>query len=679
MVQECKGRRPFPDYVPMFVFPNDVHVMASDERPRSKWHGWTMTGGDGAKLYGMSLITWIPVKVEAASKLEAQMERWRELNMSDEEREMARDLGARLAGQRARLSELLTRLPTVDFDTAERAVLQEEISSVEERISLMADVLKPVRHGISNSIDGLTDGETGYWLPRAYGVLGRDPCLMPFWKEWLRAVTLPMMQGAVLRVPASSPRVGLWQPLEQYVINLLFEAPSPHGSATQVELAIRELRLYARREAANEIPGSRSTDLWPLFRCIDVADIVVLFEYVLSESRIILVSSHTSLLYSVCAAITQLLFPLTWAGVYIPVLPARLLEALEAPCPYICGVQRRAEPLRTPQDDFVLVDLDQGIIEATTPPTSLPRSIRKKLVALLQQAAPHKYRYGVAAGPPAYAADAYPNDAFPSENASVFSARAEPSNLARLANLNSAAFGKEALPNSRSVPLLNVFSSARSRDDKDSDTAAPSPQSYSAPSFADSACYSPALPTQMETTQNLQSTLRDKRFGRADSTFRRTSSVSIVPLVTSRLNNVGEKPSRFGVPSFRRTRTAHAATPSVSSFMPESTTGSQYSPSIYAQSTVASTIMPNMVAQTVTSTETTIWSEGHCLQLEIGSATCSICNERADNGLHKCKGIRNTLKYVTHMLIRKYRLWNVRSCRMCSALSFSSLLRGLSS
>jgi len=638
-----------------------------------------MTGGDGTKLYGMCLITWIPVKVEAATKLEAQMERWRDLNMSDEEREMARDLGERLAGQRARLSELLTRLPTLDFDTAERAVLQEEISSVEERIALMADVLKPVRHGISNRIDGLSDGDTGYWVPRAYGVLGPDPSLMPFWKEWLRAVTLPMAHGAVLRVPASSPRVGIWQPLEQYVINLLFEAPSPHSSATQVELAIRELRLYARREAVNEIPGSRSTDLWPLFRCIDVADIVVLFEYVLSESRIILLSSHTSLLYSVCAAITQLLFPLKWSGVFIPVLPARLLEALEAPCPYICGVQRRAEPLRTPQDDFVLVDLDQGIIEATIPPTSLPRSIRKKLVALLQQAAPHKYRYGVSAGPPAYVEDAYPHDAFPSENPSVFSARADPSNLARLANLNSAAFGKEALPNNRCVPLLNAFSSARSRDDKESDTAAPSPQSYSAPSFADSACYSPALPSHLETSQNLQTTLRDKRFGRTDSTFRRTSSVSIVPLVTSRLSNMGEKPSRFGVPSFRRTRTAHAATPSVSSFMPESTTGSQYSPSIYAQSTAASTIMPNLVAQTVTNTDTTIWREGHCLQLEVGSATCSICNERADNGLHKCKGSSNILRHATHMLTLTYRLWNACSCRLCSALAFSSLPRGLSS
>lgn len=45
MVEECRGRKAFPDYVPMFVFPSDVNVVAADERPKCKYHGWTMTAG----------------------------------------------------------------------------------------------------------------------------------------------------------------------------------------------------------------------------------------------------------------------------------------------------------------------------------------------------------------------------------------------------------------------------------------------------------------------------------------------------------------------------------------------------------------------------------------------------------------------------------------------------------
>jgi len=45
MVEECRGRKPFPDYVPMFTFPSDVTVVAADERPQCRNHGWTMTAG----------------------------------------------------------------------------------------------------------------------------------------------------------------------------------------------------------------------------------------------------------------------------------------------------------------------------------------------------------------------------------------------------------------------------------------------------------------------------------------------------------------------------------------------------------------------------------------------------------------------------------------------------------
>ena len=108
----------------------------------------------------------------------------------------------------------------------------EEISAVEEKIGLMADLLRPVRHGAASKIEGLTDGETGLWVPRAYGILGRDPAMTSFWKEWLRAVAVPMTQ-AVLRVPPSSPRIGLWQPLERYVVNPANDHASYSSVSTQ--------------------------------------------------------------------------------------------------------------------------------------------------------------------------------------------------------------------------------------------------------------------------------------------------------------------------------------------------------------------------------------------------------------------------------------------------------------
>ena len=265
MTDELKQRGNFPDYVPMFAFPNDVHIVSSDQRPRSTWHGFAMTAENGSRLHAICIIVWIPLNNQAAGELEKCCEEWRKDNMTDEERELAASLGERLAIERARLSELLAKLPTVPSGSDARESLEDEISAVEEKIGLMSDLLRPVRLGAASKIEGLTDGETGFWIPRAYGILGREASMTSFWKEWLKAVIVPMMDGGVQRVPPSSPQSGVWQPLERYVMNLCVEAFCPLPSKTQVELAVRELRLFARKEAANELPNSRNVSFFFFF------------------------------------------------------------------------------------------------------------------------------------------------------------------------------------------------------------------------------------------------------------------------------------------------------------------------------------------------------------------------------------------------------------------------------
>ncbi|KAF2467078.1 DENN-domain-containing protein [Lindgomyces ingoldianus] len=645
MVEELKRRNPFPDYVPMFAFPNDVNVVSSDERPKTTWHGFAMTNSDNSKLYGICMIVWLPLNPTAAEGLERQCEEWRRTHMNPEERELASSLGERLALERAKLSRLLAKLPTIASESAERENLEEEISAVEEKIGLMTDLLRPVRHGAASKIEGLTDGETGLWIPRAYGVMGRDASLTSFWKEWLKAVVVPMTNGAILRVPPSSPRIGMWQPLERYVINLCAEALSPITSITQVEIAVRELRLYARKEAVNELPGSRNIDLYALFRCLSIPNIVTLFEFVLQESRIILLSSHTAMLHLASVALVNLLYPFKWAGVFIPILPARLIQTLEAPCPYIVGIERRYEPVDYPEDDFVLVDLDNDAVGTNgNAPVPLPRQQRRKLTSLLQHSAPHHMRYGVPAGPPAYAIESYPHDSFCSENPGVFTHRSHPSTLATYAGLNSTSFGTVVGPPSSRPIIYNAFlhSSAQSRgNDRPSTASTMKTGNYSPPSPKVSPISQvfPPLPStpisRSDSAFALQANLREKRSGHFETSSRRSSSGLIINL------------RQFGferVPTMRRPSQpflGHTANASMSSLSHEFRAPSSYAPSVYAQSTLAaSTIMPGMAMQPVRNTETVRWQEGHCLQWRSfeEKASCSVCEDKSDEGIYRCTG-----------------------------------------
>ncbi|CAL3967569.1 unnamed protein product [Diplocarpon coronariae] len=636
---ELRRRGRFPDYVPMFAFPNDINIVSADERPRSTWHGFAMTGDDNSKIYGITVVLWMPLNPDAAENVERRCEEWRQRHMTNEERELAASLGERLALERANLSQLLARLPSVTSGSLARETLEEEISTVEEKIGLMTDMLRPVRHGAAAKIDGLTDGETGLWTPRAYGILGRDASLTSFWKEWLRAVVVPMMDGGVLRVPPSSPKVGRWQPLERYVVNLCTEALSPISSKTQVELSVRELRLFARKEAANELPGSRNTDLYALFRSLSIPNIVALLEFALAESRIIFLSSHTAMLHLATTALTSLLYPLKWASVLIPVLPARLLSALEAPCPYIVGIERRYEDVELPDDDYVLVDLDQDRIEASGPPVPLPRQQRRKLVSLLQLAAPHHNRYGVPTGPPPYAVETFPYDAFSSENAAIYTQYAPGSSLGKFVSQSTATFGEPDPGAAKRTSVFNAFLQSKndhSRVDRPatSRSAKTSPPSSVSPVSG----HFPPLPTTPVSRNDsgfaLTATLREKRSGHFDAASRRSASFGVDRQPTLR---------RPGLP-FTNGHSSSLSTSALPFGDARSIYG--YAPSTYAASTLAaSTVMPDLLVQPVRNTDTTTWVEGHCFvwRRDDTSSACSVCDEKPEgDGVYQCSSCCTT-------------------------------------
>jgi hypothetical protein len=85
----------------------------------------------------------------------------------------------------------------------------------------------------------------------------------------------------------------------------------------------------------------------------------------------------------------------------------------------------------------------------------------------------------------------------------------------------------------------------------------------------------------------------------------------------------------------------HSSSGSTSSLSREIHAPSTYAPSVYAQSTLAaSTIMPGMSMQPVRNTATTHWQEGHCMvwRSNESRATCSVCDEKSDEGMYRCTG-----------------------------------------
>lgn len=398
------------------------------------------------------------------------------------------------------------------------------------------------------------------------------------------------------------------------------------------------------------------------------------------ESRIILLSTHTAMLHIAARAITSLLYPFEWHGAYIPVLPARLLEMLEAPFPYIVGVERRYDKINMPMDDFVLVDLDNDAVITGMDQSPLPRQQRRKLTSLLQLAAPHHARYGIPVGPPQYAIETFPHNRFISEHSGLFYKNIVPSSLEKLVNLPSSQFGIAGRTHDTRVPVFNAFGFDTAQSNKESferpstsTLRGGSPPSPKSPTSQ----YPSSMRSNMTRTDSgfaLTSTLRGKRSGNFDN--RRQSSgvgfapfrtfIPIVDRISSKLalngagtlGSTGPPGSSNGLGSQNsQAALRRPSLPFASNHSPSNSTSSLYSdnrsinyqnpgsssyaPSTYSPSTVAaSTIMPSFFAQPlIRNTDTQKWVEGHCLMWKSRHShpTCLICEEPADDGIYACQ------------------------------------------
>uniref|UniRef100_A0A4W3JXR7 SET binding factor 2 n=1 Tax=Callorhinchus milii TaxID=7868 RepID=A0A4W3JXR7_CALMI len=75
-----------------------------------------------------------------------------------------------------------------------------------------------------------------------------------------------------------------------------------------------------------------------LFQQLGIQHVFSLFCAVLTENKVLFHSTSYQRLGEACRALESLMFPLKYSYPYIPILPARLLEVLSSPTPFIIGV-----------------------------------------------------------------------------------------------------------------------------------------------------------------------------------------------------------------------------------------------------------------------------------------------------------------------------------------------------
>ncbi|XP_072292145.1 DENN domain-containing protein 5B-like [Eucyclogobius newberryi] len=161
-------------------------------------------------------------------------------------------------------------------------------------------------------------------------------------------------------------------PLESYIHNILYEVPLPPPG--------RSLRFHGvqgpilcQRPGPGELPLGEFP-LGEAFCLLGVDNMVQLLTCALLETQVLLYSQDYQRLMTVAECITTLLFPFHWQHMYLPITSAPIYHLLDAPVPFVMGLQRREGAQRSSlhlshEANLCFVDIDNHCVEA---PEDLP-------------------------------------------------------------------------------------------------------------------------------------------------------------------------------------------------------------------------------------------------------------------------------------------------------------------
>lgn len=151
-------------------------------------------------------------------------------------------------------------------------------------------------------------------------------------------------------------------PLETLVGNILgcIQVPPPGGPQVRFSIGAGD-RQALQPPLSPSLPVTH-TSVHLLFQQLGIRDVLVLFCAIMTEHKILFHSRSYTRLTDACRALTALMYPFRYTHVYIPLLPAGLVEILSTPTPFIMGVHSSLRSEVAELMDVITADLDGGSI-----------------------------------------------------------------------------------------------------------------------------------------------------------------------------------------------------------------------------------------------------------------------------------------------------------------------------
>ncbi|XP_058197386.1 uncharacterized protein LOC131313219 isoform X1 [Rhododendron vialii] len=116
-------------------------------------------------------------------------------------------------------------------------------------------------------------------------------------------------------------------------------------------------------------------------RVLSLESVLALVAGVLLEKQVVVVCQNLGVLSAIVLSIIPMIRPFEWQSLFLPVLPGKMLDFLDAPVPFIVGVQHKPADWKMRTSNLVLINAVKDQVKTCYVPV-LPR--HKELIAELR-------------------------------------------------------------------------------------------------------------------------------------------------------------------------------------------------------------------------------------------------------------------------------------------------------
>ncbi|XP_067886382.1 DENN domain-containing protein 4C isoform X2 [Heterodontus francisci] len=151
-------------------------------------------------------------------------------------------------------------------------------------------------------------------------------------------------------------------PIEKHISHFMHNVPFPSAQRPRILVQLSALDALILSQPVSTPLPLRGANFSTLLMNLGAENCATLLYFVLMENKVLLHSLRPAVLTGVAEAVVTMIFPFHWQCPYIPLCPLSLAGVLNAPFPFIVGVDSRYFDLYDPPLDVVCVDLDTNTI-----------------------------------------------------------------------------------------------------------------------------------------------------------------------------------------------------------------------------------------------------------------------------------------------------------------------------